>query len=40
LYTTKNRFHSSMNSTIVNVATIIEFFAMHLLLCKPIVEED
>jgi len=32
LYTTKSKFHYSMSLAIVNVATIVEFSALHLLL--------
>jgi hypothetical protein len=32
LYTTKSKFHYSTSLAIVNVATIVEFSALHLLL--------
>jgi hypothetical protein len=40
LYTTNSRFCSSSSPKVVNVAIATEFFALHLLLCKPVAEED
>ncbi len=40
LYATESRFRSSTSPTIMNVIVIVEFFALHLLLCKLVTKED